>query len=296
MYPGTQFYGIKEIFLSHAKLPLCLPFPTAVLHGWQRVTHEFETSTNPPEIWVWSPRIAADLEKFYPRERIRVVGSFFCYLVKSIPNHFPSEQRRGSVCIPPHSSHLAKSIYSTEVFAKSLNDLSDEYKPIRVMLYYLDINEQVVHTYEKYGFQVVSNGELYDINFLKNFFKNVQDKKYCIFSDLGSGVLYSLYLNLIPYHLNLPTEVLNLGNKYINDKSIFDSMKFDQDFLKLINNPSNIKAEMGESYLLSRNEMRLLILKNYFTWRFMKTFTRRLAGAFLRYLKLRMGRLNLWTR
>ena len=71
MYPGAGFYGIKEILLAYANLPKFLPLPVAVQHGWQRYASSFEASAMPPEIWVWSQRIATELEEFYPKNKIR---------------------------------------------------------------------------------------------------------------------------------------------------------------------------------------------------------------------------------
>jgi hypothetical protein len=287
MYPGASFYGIRKTLLAYSKLPNFLPLPVAVQHGWQRVAHEFESSTKPPEIWVWSARIAKSLEQFYPKEKIRIIGSSFCYLNLIInKDTFPITNRHGSVCIPPHSSHLGKTIYSEDSFAKQLSELSDEFKPIRVMLYYLDMNERVVKCYEKYGFEVVTNGELYDSSFLINFIKNVYDKEYCIFSDLGSGVFYSAHMGLKPYHIdNIATRIENFGNIFISENTHANSIKFDEKFLREMND-AIIKEEVGENRMLSPKEMRWLIIKNYFTWEFFITLTRRLSSFTLRRIGL----------
>jgi hypothetical protein len=287
MYPGASFYGIRKTLLAYSKLPNFLPLPVAVQHGWQRVAHEFESSTKPPEIWVWSARIAKSLEQFYPKEKIRIIGSSFCYLNQIInKDTFPITNRHGSVCIPPHSSHLGKTNYSVESFARQLSELSEEFKPIRVMLYYLDINENVVKCYEKYGFEVVSNGELYDSNFLIKFMRNVYDKEYCIFSDLGSGVFYSAHMGLKLHHIdNIRTTIENFGNIFISESTHANSIKFDEKFLRQMNGV-NIIEEVGENYMLSPNEMRSLIIKNYLTWEFLVTFMRRLSSFILRRIGL----------
>lgn len=274
MFPGSQFYGIKKIFLNYAKLPTWLPFPVAVEHGWQRVAHDFEASSNPPEIWVWSPRIAKELEKFYPKSKIKVVGSFFCYFMRLNQAKTNSVEIKGSICIPPHSSHLAKSKYSIEKFAEKLNELDDHFKPIRVMLYYLDMNQETINMFKKYGFDIVSNGTLYDSDFLSNFLRHVTDKKYCIFSELGSGVIFSRYLGLIPQHIEIDSEVENFGNQYLTEEYISESNKFDNNFL-LDMSICRVKDEVGESYILSPKDLRKLILKNYFTYNFIKIFVRR---------------------
>ncbi len=144
MFPGTGFYGIREILLAYANLPSFLPLPVAVQHGWQRFSHAFEASAKPPEIWVWSQRLAEELEQFYPKNKIKVVGSFFCYLMVTVKDTLPVKEKKGSVCLPPHSSHFAKTGYPVEEFARALDQLGDDFKPITVMLYYLDMDEHTV--------------------------------------------------------------------------------------------------------------------------------------------------------
>lgn len=286
MFPGSEFYGIKEILLGYAKLPKFLPLPIAVQHGWQRFAHAFEASAKPPEIWVWSPRLAKELEAFYPASRIRIAGAFFYYLLGKLKGELPVKAMQGSICIPPHSSHMAKTDYSLQRYIESLAQLGNEMKPITVMLYYLDMDEHTVGLYEKAGFRVVSNGTLYDAHFLRNFIMNVYDKKYCIFSDLGSGVLYASELGLIPVRIDVESKVVNQGNAHITNKMLAAVCKFDDEFAAHMN-VNVVREEMGHQYVLSPKAMRTLILKNYFTWQFVRAVIRRIGGMILRSLGLR---------
>ena len=289
MFPGCEFYGIRETLLGYAKLPKFLPLPVAVQHGWQRFAHGFEASARPPEIWVWSSRLAKELEELYPANRIRIVGAFFYYLLDKIKAELPVKAMQGSICIPPHSSHLAKTGYSLQRYIESLAQLASEMKPITVMLYYLDMDEYTVGLYEKAGYKVVSNGTLYDAQFLRNFITNVYDKKYCIYSDLGSGVLYASELGLIPVRIDVQSTVVNQGNAHITNKMLSAVDKFDDEFVTKMSE-SVIKEEMGRQYVLSPQAMRALILRNYFTWQFVRTATRRVGGTVLRRLGLRRRR------
>lgn len=289
MFPGCEFYGIKEIILRHARLPTFLPLPVAVQHGWQRFAHSFEASARPPEIWVWSPRLATELEKFYPSNKIRITGSFFYYLLHAMKDELPVGVPQGSICIPPHSSHFGKTEYSLERYIELLTHLGSELKPITIMLYYLDMNEHTVEAYKNAGFRVVSNGTLYDDNFLRNFITHVYDKKYCIYSDLGSGVLYASELGLVPVRINVQSAVINQGNPHITNEMISATTEFDDAFVKVMNK-SVIREEMGQQYVMSPQELRSLILKNYFTWEFFRAMVRRTGGGILRRLGLRRRR------
>jgi hypothetical protein len=287
MYSGTGFYGIRKTLLSYAKLPVWLPFPVAVQHGWQPFATPFEALGNPPEIWVWSEKIATEHSRFYPSNKIRVIGSIFCYVKRSLPKKTLPVNRCGSICIPPHSTHFVSMEYSVEKFAQALDGLGDEYKPITVMLYYLDMNTRTISEYEKYGFRVVSNGSLFDEAFLNNFIHNVYDKQHCIFSDFGSGVLFSADLGLNLVHMQIKSRSINRGDKYLNldDEAVSKSRLLRENYFQALDREL-IDMELGKSYLLSPSELRRVILRNYFTWDFLRTFSQRLVGKGLRSLGL----------
>lgn len=281
MFPGVNFYGIKQLLLSYAGLPRWLPFPVAVQHGWLRLPTSFESNAFPPEIWVWSHRIKAEMEKFYPSEKIRVVGSFFCYLMKIIGKSMPPVEPCGSICIPPHSSHFTKTGYSAEDFARKVELLGDEYKPITVMLYYLDMEDEVVKIYERRGFKVVSNGSLFSSEFLFNFVKNVYGKKHCIYSDMGSGVFFAAELGLTAVHVEIPSSMTNMGDAHVTEDFILAAKNFDKGLSSGVGKTWMLD-ELGKECLISPKEMRAILLKNYRTKRFVYVLFRSLCGKVLR--------------
>lgn len=284
MFPGSGFYGIREILLEYSRLPKFLPLPVAVQHGWQRFPHAFEASASPPEIWVWSLRLKHELESFYPAERIRVVGSFFNYLLANRGIKLPFDKLVGSICIPPHSSHFAETLYSIDEFIEQLKMLGEEYKPVTVMLYYLDMSKPTVDAYERAGFKVVTNGTLFDEQFLNRFVSNVSGKRYCVYSDLGSGVLYAASLGVKPFRINSPSQVVNKGNHYITEKMISEVSAFDDEFVKSMTS-EKVSEEMGLGFMLTPSQMRALIIRNYFTFSFAKVLLRRGLGVPYRWFK-----------
>jgi hypothetical protein len=289
MYAGAGFYGIREILLAYAKLPGFLPLPVAVQHGWMLCATTFETAGNPPEIWVASQRIASEFEAFYPKNKIRIVGSFYCYLMELLKNELPPVERSGSICIPPHSTHFTSNEYSVEDFAHKLNELGNEYRPITVMLYYLDMNSSAVNEYEKYGFKVVSNGSLFEADFLKNFVRNVFDKQHCIYSEFGSGALFAADTGLNLVHIDIESRIVNRGDKYFTDeKQMLARIKmFKENFLRSLDK-EQISLELGKSYLLSPGDLRRAILRNYFTWSFVMGSAERAARGVLRPVRNRV--------
>lgn len=273
MYPGCNFYGIKQIFLEYAGLPTWLPFPVAVQHGWYYRATTFESSSNPPEIWVWSDRIANDMEQFYPREKIRVVGSFFYYFLENKKHYFDQVKAKGSILLPTHSSHFVKTLYSIDEFAKNVSLLSSAKKPITTMLYYLDMNDASVSEYKKYDFDVVTNGSLYSIKFIENFYNNIKDKEWCIYSAITSGVFYSKICGLKLHHIPTMVNYENNGDEH----TIIDNPENMNLYVeKILADTSDglLKDEMGQSYIINRADLRKLILRKYLDISFLKMYSK----------------------
>lgn len=281
MYSGAGFYGIRKVLLAYARLPGFFPLPVAVQHGWQRFATAFETSGYPPEIWVSSQRIASEYEKFYPKNKIRVVGSFFCYLMELFKKDLPPAARKGSICIPPHSSHFVSTEYLIKDFVRTLDDLAEEYRPVTVMLYYLDMNSSTVEEYEKNGYRVVCNGSLFDENFIKNFVRNVYDKQHCIFSEVGSGVMFSSYLGLNLFHIDIESRYINRGENNFTDEMRSRVENFDKKLLVSLNGDA-VSLELGSMHMLTPEELRKALIRNYFTWSFVSGMVRRIVGGLLR--------------
>lgn len=268
MYSGTDFYGINEIFMNYAGLPGYIPLPVAVQHGWQYQPTTFEIDSNPPEIWIWSERMADLYSQKFPNHRVRVIGSFFCYICNELKGRLPIVEKKGSIVIPNHSTHHIGVKYSAEEYAKLLNNLDEKYKPISVLLYYLDLNESTIQAYTKYGFDIRCNGSLYDSKFLYNFINNVYDKEYFITpGDFGSATFYAMYLGLKPYIFGPISSYYGSGAIYKRDIARIKASENDElGLLRHINNNLNmdtVNQELGVDYLLPKKELREIILKNY---------------------------------
>jgi len=268
MYAGTEFYGINEIFMNYAGIPSYIPLPVAVQHGWQYQPTTFEIDSKPPEIWVWSKRMAELYSQAFPEFRVRITGSSFCYLYDELKKVEPIVGRKGSIVIPNHSTHHIGVKYSAEEYAELLYNLDEKYKPISVLLYYLDLNKDTVSAYTKYGFDIRCNGSLFDSNFLVNFINNVNDKEYCIApGDFGSGVFYAMYMGLKPHQLGSLSSYHGLDIVFKNDITRIKSYENDELGLrKKINNNLTldmVKQELGVEYLLSKDELRKIIFNNY---------------------------------
>jgi hypothetical protein len=125
---------------------------------------------------------------------------------------------------------------------------------------------------------------LFDNDFLKRFVSHVSGKRYCIYSDLGSGVFYASLLGAEPIKIDLPSIVVNKGNHHITEKMISEVSAFDDEFVKSMTT-QKVNEEMGLDFMLSPSQMRALIIKNYFTFSFAKVFIKRSLSVPYRWVR-----------
>lgn len=266
MIPGTDFYGINKIIMDHAGLPRLLPLPVAVQHGWLRQPTGFESQLAPPEVWLWSERTAIAHRAMFPYVPVRIVGAPFAYFLAQVRNTLPDRVPVGSIAIPMHSSHFVKARFSAEEFADELRSLPEEFHPVTVMLYYLDMTPDNVAAYERRGFSVVTNGSLFSPLFLHKFVANVHGKRFCIFNDFGSGVLYCAHMGLTPVQQGGTTQFYDVGDPHASEQIHAGLRDFDKPFLARLGAGELsrlVREELGLDHLLSPAIARRLILRSY---------------------------------
>jgi hypothetical protein len=267
MFAGSQFYGIKRIFLNYAGLPNFFPFPYAVQHGWQATSTDFELDGKPPAILVWSKRIAGTYKQDKKDVKIITVGSFYIYVNDT--ENLSKGPKRGSILIVPHSSKNVKHKFSFDDLLKIILKIPEKYKPVSLLVYYLDLTPEFISFFS--DFEILCNGNIDDQNFIYNFNANI-DQFHTVFSDsINSATLFAGFRGLEIIFYSLQTEIVENSNIYFTDSYFEKSDKILKDLFSTFNNKLLI-SELGFESKLSKLEMRKLIIKGYFNTIFIKNF------------------------
>jgi hypothetical protein len=281
-YPGNSFYGHANIIKKYAGFPNWLSLPVCIQHGWMMNTIPQDARRDAVENWYWSKGIA---EKFYERYKFikyRIVGSPFLYCLKNI-NFYKNEEKikKGTIVFPFHSTDKIKLHADNEKYCYMLNELSDEYKPITICIYYHDKKNGVDSIFLKHNFEVVCNGtDPCSDNFLYNFIKNVYLKKYLFTNEWSSPMHYASIMGC-KVHLYGP-EVSVVKSDDSNFSSSFrDHFNFfDKENRKYYSFPDGDKGkqyniayeELGMRYMLSSMTIRLLLWRLIFTPQYFSSF------------------------
>ncbi|WP_312680662.1 hypothetical protein [Stutzerimonas nitrititolerans] len=257
---GMSHYGIGSIYRRYAGISDDLPIPASSIHAWVTLGTPWETTYNPPEIWVWTEAQREIYSRFYPKDKTRAVGCAFCYLCKMLGiERDPLSEREGSVFFTPHSIPAVNVVIDHNKISDWLVALSDEYKPVSVFLYYVDATPEVVFAYESKGISVLTNGHVFDSDFLYNYIANVAGRKYCFFVNPGTAALYAGYMGLTLVHADFSytfhgreefSDYLDEGRKMNPDRRRFLLDSTQEDYA----------AVLGEANILSPSGLHDLIL------------------------------------
>ena len=204
IFGSASYYGIGKILKQYSNFPAFLPLPVNVQHGYVGGwVHRHDARRDAPENWFWDEYTRKSHEKSFAGIKGRTVGAPFLYLLRNINySSLQLEEKRGTIVFPAHSSALVKVSADFKAFAEQLERLPDEFHPITVCAYHIDLDRGIYQPFIDKGFKLVTNGSsLYEKAFQDNFINNSKDKKFAISNNICTALLFSNALGLHSYLL-----------------------------------------------------------------------------------------------
>lgn len=271
-YSGVAYYGIGKIIKDYAYFPSFLPCPVGIQHGWSTLASVHDARYDAAENWFWSKDLAKKYETKFEGLNIRVVGSPFLYLLTNL-NYVESKEKKGSIVFPCHSSAFVKIECDFDKYATMLDLLPDEYKPITVCMYYLDIQNGLDSPFRNKGFEIINNGDnLFDAEFLKNFIKNTHGKKYAFSNQMTSALLFASTMGLTSffYGPEFQTDSTDINYQDLDYTQHHRQWERQYDkYFKFTNcdlqqQQEFVYKELGKAFVLSRKEMNEILWKAVF--------------------------------
>ena len=204
IFGSASYYGIGKILKQYSNFPAFLPLPVNVQHGYVGGgVHRHDARRDAPENWFWDEYTRKSHMKSFPGIKGRTVGAPFLYLLRNINySSLQQTEKSGTIVFPSHSSALVTASADFNAFAEQLEQLPDEFHPVTVCAYHIDLDRGVYQPFIEKGFKVVTNGRnLYEKAFQDNFIKNAKDKKFAISNNICTALCFSNALGLISYRL-----------------------------------------------------------------------------------------------
>jgi hypothetical protein len=294
----TRNYGFNQIVKQYASFPWYLPLPAHLEHGWTPIEEALKSDlgSKKPLMLVFSKR-RAEAWKKQSSIPVAVMGSPFIHF-KNMHHITKQKDAKGTIVFPSHSTYSVTSQFSVEQYCRELKNLSSEFQPITICLFWLDFIDKKANIYRKFGFNVVSAGYKFSIglDFVENFYKILSSHKYASANEVGSYTFYAIDLGL-PFFLTGKAPLINnIGNDVNLAKSVktidfkygeIASGLFETGPITKISLAQKEFAdrEMGLQDCLSRTALRDLLIRTNKSYRsFHRTLKYLIESALLRFI------------
>jgi hypothetical protein len=222
----NQFYGMDTLLRDLVGIPSWVPLDIHLDHG-------LIIDQTKPDQYLAKTKAALILvdtiirKKMVPeKDNVHVLGSLFMrYRRKYNFKYSPSAS--GTIVFPSHSSHHLDLEVNWREYAKQLKSLSEEFQPVTVCIYWIDVMKGEHKYFEEEGLEVITNGHMFDPNYAYNFYSNLSRFKYATGNEPGSFLFYALEMGM-PFFLFGPSvRLINDGrDQTANDEMVFNDVKY----------------------------------------------------------------------
>jgi hypothetical protein len=281
-FNGNEMYGFGRIMRAFARLPRWWPIYCRIQHGFEPFLGDY-----PPE-WLTAklafyvaPDKLCHFLMFNPEhasflrsrghENVVGVGAPVIYMDAELQRHHAIRARdgtRGTIAFPTKSTHYSPMKVDAETMADRLASLPKEFQPVRVCLYYLDVNQGSDAPYRRRGLEVVTNGPLFSQQFIHRFYENCRPCRYATTNDpLSSSILYAIWGGLrvfeTPANIQVDMAGSSLHQDYAWDRQHAGKLaprRFPMAELDDLRSQSEYAShELGASVKRSPQELRALL-------------------------------------
>ncbi|MEB3244591.1 MAG: hypothetical protein VKJ06_01210, partial [Vampirovibrionales bacterium] len=205
IFEPNGFYGHAMALKRWAGVSANLPLPAIIQHGIYFYQGDFvsggEAQALLPVCWVPTPQRASVYARVCKRPAM-AIGAPFLYALAYWQNrlkHLTTDPisnalnaPRGTLVFPAHSTRYIQAEFDHKRLAQTLAQLSKAYNPIRVSLFWKEIEAGAHQSYQQAGLEVVCNGHQFDPAFIDRLCLNLLRHARVLTTGIGSHVPYAI--------------------------------------------------------------------------------------------------------
>ena len=231
MFKDNEWYSHRKILTNYCGFK-DKPIYGTIQHGWFRIEDQDISKlqiTKFPlcSFFCWNEEIKRKFNKKGIKNVIPI-GAPFIYLADHINDDQLSNIQSNVIIFPPHSDYETNQPSGFDSVDELINRVHKSFSgPFTVCLYYQDLKKDFVNKYKSAGWNVVSCGNKYSVDFLRNFIDLVKKHKKVVVCEFTTAGLYSIYLKKETIFLKLNKIHRNYYGEVIKDHDydIFKDLK-----------------------------------------------------------------------
>jgi hypothetical protein len=202
IFEGNAYYGFDLVLKEYAGLPPEYPLKAVVPHGltldpgfvWKE-----ERDAPLPGVLCYEPH----RRPLYARACDKLVlpaASPYLYALELL-REAPPEQREGTLVFPSHSTHHFETGADMTALADTLLELPEEAGPVRVCMYWRDVELGHDRAFSSRGFEIVTAGHIFDPAFPFRLCHLLARHRHAAGNQLGSHMLYAVASGCDYFHV-----------------------------------------------------------------------------------------------
>jgi hypothetical protein len=194
------YYGALQALLDYAGLTAFTmpPCNLGVQHGYVFEICNWEKSKLDKRNLVWSRKLVDMYHEHTSNPDVYAIGAAFFYAKSFLDNEqLEIEKKRlgkNLLAFPMHSQGCVNTNFDPNNFLNILTEEKKRFDTVRVCMYWKDILRGLHKVFQKAGFEVVCNGHIFDLNFLRRQKSLFELADATISNGVGSHIGYSIYM------------------------------------------------------------------------------------------------------
>lgn len=219
-FSGNAFYGMAEVLKRYAGLPPERPLPGVLPHGAHCASNIWEEELRHPlpHVLLWSEE-QRELYARATRKTLHVIGSPLLYAARLIAPELDELRHHaaGTLVFPVHSTHHLTARYDEGELIARIAELPEAYQPIRICLYWRDVQLGRHRRWQDAGFTCVSAGHMFDPEFPFRLLRLVSSHRRAAANGVGTAVLCASVLGLPVKMLRQPSSHDGSEARYVGE-------------------------------------------------------------------------------
>jgi hypothetical protein len=197
---GASLYGMKKILFEFLDLPAKLPQSFYLDHGVplydkNRKLNSKVLQSRFPLILLTNKDQLQSYQEHIKDKTLLPIGALFPRY-RHMHQIELKENRQGTIVFPSHSTLQVDVVEGWTDYARRLKALPDEFHPLTVCLYWLDVLRGRHEIFQKAGFDVITMGHFSRQDFAHEFYTTVRKFKYASSNEYGSYLPYCVEMGL----------------------------------------------------------------------------------------------------
>ena len=221
LYVPNVFYGIANQLKKYVNYSSNYQIKAVIEHGAYFSDYCWESDINAklPAIFCTGEKRYSVLKNITDK-RIFKIGPSIAYASNYLNNKELNNEKerlgKNLLVFPLHSTHWIYVNYNIENFCNFINDIAKDFDHVRICLYWKDILRGHAEIYERYGFEYVTAGHIYDPNFLPRLRSIIESSTITMSNGLGEQVGFCIYFKK-PHYLIREDSYYTVDDRFVDE-------------------------------------------------------------------------------